>query len=210
VEQSGVDTPSHHDPARPDLPEALRGPRVLLRRLQPDDAAAAWEAIEESRDRLAPWMPWVASLKSADDERAHIARMRERWDRREDLTMGIFEASTGRYLGGSGLHRVDWELRTFEIGYWLRTSAEGRGYARETVQVLTRLAFRDLRAVRVEIQVDPRNIRSLRVPQRLGFVLEGTLRRVKPDGQGRPSDRQVFAVLEEDYRRLPWTAGSPG
>lgn len=191
-------------PNPPEIPETLSGPRVLLRPFDPGDAAAVWEAVEESRERLAPWLPWVGTLRSLDDERAVIARMRARWTLREDLAVGIFDRANGRFLGGSGLHRIDWDLRIFEIGYWIRATAEGQGYITETVQLLARLAFDRLEASRVEIYVDPRNVRSVRVPERLGFVLEGTLRRFKADVHGRPADRQVFALIREDYARLRW------
>jgi RimJ/RimL family protein N-acetyltransferase len=187
-----------------EIPDPLFGPRVLLRPLHPGDAPAVWEAVEESRERLAAWMPWVGTLRSLDDERAVIERMHARWLLREDLTVGIFDRATGRFLGGTGLHKINWDLRIFEIGYFIRTSAEGRGYVTEAVQLLTRCAFDLLRANRVEIYMDPRNVRSARVPERLGFVLEGTLRRFRAGADGRPMDRCVFALIREDYDRLPW------
>jgi RimJ/RimL family protein N-acetyltransferase len=188
----------------PEVPKELWGPRVLLRPLTLRDAPAVWAAIEESRERLAAWLPWVSTVRSLDDERAVIVKMRNRWRLREGLAVGIFDRATGRYLGGSGLHRINWDLRIFEIGYFIRTSVEGQGYVAETVQVLTRCAFHRLQANRVEIYVDPRNVRSARVPERLGFVLEGTLRRVRAGVDGRPADRQMFALIREDYDRLSW------
>ncbi|HYM68609.1 MAG TPA: GNAT family N-acetyltransferase [bacterium] len=189
-----------------DIPEELHGPRVLVRPLRPEDAPETWAAIEESREHLAAWLPWVDQLRSPDDERAVIAHMRARWVLREDLTVGIFDRETGRLLGGTGLHRINWSVRAFEVGYWVRLSAQGRGYVTEAVQLVTRLAFETLSANRVEIRVDPRNVRSRRIPERLGFVLEGTLRRSALDASGTPSDRLVFALVREDYARLPWTA----
>ena len=188
----------------PAIPEELIGSRVLLRPLRVRDAPAVWEAVQESRDRLAAWLPWVNTVHSLDEERAVIAGLRTHWKRRKGLVVGIFDRATGRYLGGSGLQRIDWDLRIFEIGYFIRTSAEGRGYVTEAVQLLTRCAFDRLEANRVDIYVDPRNVRSARVPECLGFVLEGVLRRVRADVQGRPTDRQVFALIREDYDRLAW------
>jgi len=188
----------------PEIPKELWGPRVLLRPLTLRDAPAVWEAVRESRERLAVWLSWVSTLRSLDDVRAAIVKMRACWMRREDLTVGIFDRATGRYLGGGGLHRIHWDLRIFEIGYFVRTSAEGQGYIAEMVQVLTRFAFNRLQANRVEIYVDPRNVRSARVPERLGFMLEGTLRRFRADVNGRPADRKVFALIRQDYERLPW------
>jgi ribosomal-protein-serine acetyltransferase len=186
------------------FPRELRGPRVLLRALDAEDAAAVWAAIEESRAHLEPWLPWVQALRSIEDERADIARMRERAALRTDWTVGVFDPATGRYLGGSGLHRIRWDSRTFEIGYFIRRSEEGKGYITETVQLLSRLAFDGLGANRVEIYVDPRNVRSIRVPERLGFLLEGTLRRFRTGAGHHPEDRHVFALIRDDYLRLPW------
>ena len=82
--------------------------------------------------------------------------------------------------------------------------AEGHGYVTEAVQLLARLAFDRLGANRVEIYVDPQNVRSRSVPERLGFVLEGTLRQFRAGPDGRPQDRQVFALVRDDYLRLAW------
>ena len=177
-----------------DIPEELQGPRVLVRPYRPEDAEALWEAVEESRAHLSPWLPWVHNYRSPDDARAFVMRARARWLLREDLTVGIFDRGSGGFLGGSGLHRINWALRNFEIGYWIRASAEGRGYVTEAVQLLTRLAFEDLQANRVEIRMEPENARSRKVAERLGFVLEGTLRRVAPWPDGQLRDRHIFAL----------------
>jgi ribosomal-protein-serine acetyltransferase len=62
-----------------------------------------------------------------------------------------------------------------------------------------------LEASRVEIRMDVRNTRSRAVPERLGFVYEGRLRRALPDVKARPRDVDVFALIHEDYERLPWS-----
>ena len=188
-----------------ELPEALDGPSVRVRPYRPEDAEPLWEAVDESREHLAPWLPWVARYTDLDYARETVIRCRARWMLREDLTVGVFEREGGRLLGGSGLHRIDWDLRTFEIGYWLRRTAEGKGYMREAVQLLTRLAFDTLEANRVETRMDTRNERSRRVPEGLWFVLEGTLRRSAPDAEGRPRDQHIYALIPEDYHRLEWT-----
>ena len=189
------------------LPDVLRGARVVVRPFRLADGAPLLEAIDESRERLAPWLVWVDGHRSLDDSRAFILGAQAHWARREDLPVGIFDGTTGGLLGGSGLHRIDWALRRFEIGYWLRTSAQGRGYMQEAVRLLTSLAFEQLHASRVEIRMDPRNRRSQRVAERLGYVLEGTLRNCALDGAGLPSDRHIYALIPADYRRLPWARG---
>lgn len=198
-------------PASPvliDVPEQLDGPRVRVRPYRSDDAQALWEAVDESREHLGPWLPWVNSYASADDARVTIARMQAEWLLREDLPLGVFDLASGGLLGGSGLHRINWTIRTFEIGYWLRRTAEGHGYMAEAVQLLTRMAFDTLAANRVEIRMDARNARSEQIPKRLGFVLEGTLRNNTPDAEGQPRDTHMYALIPDDYRRLDWASRS--
>jgi len=191
-----------------DLPDELIGNLVIVRPWEEEDSDDLWDAIDNSREHLEAWMPWVDRYRNPDNALEHTRRSRARWLMREDLSVAIVERATGRIVGGSGLHRIDWKYRLFEIGYWVRRESEGRGYATETVQLLTRLAFDLLDANRVELRIDARNIRSLRVAERVGFVLEGTLRRKFPAPDGTPGDMHVLALLPEEYQALPWSRAS--
>ena len=195
------------DPILIDLPDRLEGERVVVRPWEETDYLDLWDAIDSSRDHLSPWMPWLESTVNPDNALHYIRRARAQWLLREDLPVAIVERATGRIVGGSGIHRPDWTYRLFEIGYWLRQDAVGKGYASETVQLLARLAFDELDANRVELAIDTANVASLRVAERLGFVLEGTLRRRLLAPGGEPTDMHVLALLPEEYRRLPWASG---
>lgn len=184
-----------------DLPAVLVGPRILLRPLILDDAAQVHAAIAASRTHLTPWVSWVERQGTIDQTRDYCVRCAARWLLREDLTFGIFGTDSGRYLGGAGLHQPDWPLRAFSVGYWLRASATGRGYATEAVSLLRQLAFTSLQAQRLELRCDSRNEPSRRVAERAGFVLEGRLRNVVLDSDGELADYLVFSLTPDD-----WTA----
>jgi len=198
------------DPLLIDLPEQLEGERVVVRPWDERDSTGLWDAIDNSREHLEAWMPWVDRYHNPDDALEYCRRSRARWLLREDLPVAIVERGNGRILGGSGLHRINWTYRLFEIGYWLRADAVGHGYTSETVQLLARLAFDDLDANRVELRIDTANVRSLRVAERLGFVLEGTLRRRLLAPGGEPTDMHVLSLLPEEYRLLPWARRKAG
>ena len=183
------------------LPDELIGERVLVRPLRSGDGTVVYEAVDESREQLDPWMPWAKNTKAADDSEVAARRGAAKWLLREDLMVGIWERETGRYLGGSGLHRIDWSVPAFEIGYWIRTSAQGRGYVSETVRLLCGLAFETLAAKRVEIRCDALNVRSNAVPRRLGFVQEAILRSDCRGESGELRDTLIFAMTPEDYVR---------
>src|SRR6266849_5381804 len=178
--------------------EGLRGERIIVRPYRESDAQSLFEAVAESRDHLRPWLPFADEHQTVEESRDWIIHQEANWLLREDLIVGIWEAATNRYLGGSGLHPHDWETRYFEIGYWLRASAAGQGYITEAVQLLTDYAFSALAATRVGIRCAERNVRSAAVAQRLGFVQEARLRnhQMAPDGVLRTT--LIFALTPAD------------
>jgi len=180
-----------------ELPSELRGPRVLLRPYRAEDAEQVFAAIDESRDHLRPWVTWVDNNRTVDDVRDYCIRSQASWLLRTELALGIFDGASGRYLGGTGLHDPDWELRAFEIGYWLRVTAVGRGYATESTRLLADFAVSSLQARRIMLRCDPRNDASRGVAERAGFILEGRLRNVSLTPDGTVSDRLVYAIVPE-------------
>lgn len=119
---------------------------------------------------------------------------------------GLVGASMeGRLVGGLGLHRIDWPLGRFEIGYWRRAGFEGRGLVTEGVIAIARMAFDVLGARRVEIRMDDRNERSWKLAERAGFTLEAVLRFDAATLQGEPRSTRVYARVRgaEEPMALP-------
>jgi hypothetical protein len=69
---------------------------------------------------------------------------------RSELRLHLYLRGTDTLVGSSGLQGIDWEVPTFEIGYWCRTGFTGRGYITEAVLGITAFAFDTLGARRVE------------------------------------------------------------
>ena len=170
--------------------------RLILRCPQPGDGAVVNAAVCESLDALRPFMPRAQSAPSLEESELVCRRAQARW-LREDLALSMFEraadGSEGRYLGGSGLHRILWDVRRFEIGYWCRSGCAGQGFITEAVRALNRFAFDRLDARRVEVRMDGRNERSRRVAERAGFTFEGVLRGDSLTPQGEVRDTCVYA-----------------
>ena len=183
------------------VPERFVGDRVIVRPFTDDDAAPLFAAIQESRAHIQPWLPWADQHQSVDDTVEFIRRTQARWILRDGFGMGIFSRQEGAFLGGIGLDVVNWDVRAFDIGYWVRKSAQGHGYVSEATRLLTTFAFTSLKARRVAIRCDARNTRSKAIPERLGYVYEGCLRRSELDTTGQPFNMLVFAMIPEDYRK---------
>lgn len=184
---------------RPTFDE-LRGQRVLVRPYREADAEDLFQAIIESRDHLLPWLPFAAAYERVEESREFINRCIARWRLREDFVVGIWELATGRFAGGSGLHPHNWSVPEFEVGYWIRSDMEGKGYVTGTVRLLTEYAFQALDAQRVFIRCDARNARSAAVAARAGFTLEGRLRRDSIAYDNTIRDTLVYSMTPDDIR----------
>ena len=180
------------------VPERIDTDRLIVRMARGDDAAALNAAVCESLADLRVHMPWAQTAPSLAQSHADCRRMQGKFLLRDDLAMFMFErradGSEGDFIGGTGLHRIDWTVRRFEIGYWCRTAQQGQGYVTEAVRALTLFAFDTLKARRVEVRMDDGNVGSWKVAERAGFRLEGTLRSDSLNPLGEPRDTRIYAL----------------
>jgi RimJ/RimL family protein N-acetyltransferase len=181
----------------PTFPDHFETDRLLIRAPQPNDGRAVNDAVRESIDELRPWMPWAQVVPSVGETETYVREAALRFRNHEDLPLLLFRTSDGLFVGGSGMHRIDWDVPRFEIGYWVRTSLSGQGYITEAVLGITAFAFEQLEAIRLEIRCDARNQRSAAVAERAGFTLEARLRKESRALDGSLRDTLIFARLRE-------------
>ena len=175
------------------FPEQLLSERLLIRVAKPGDGPAYNAAVVGSLPELAPWLHWatVAPTLEVSEQACRHAHGCFLLD--EDLMAFFFERSSGSLIGGGGLHKADWKLRKFEIGYWCKTGSGGRGLITEAVNAMSEYAMNVLCANRLVLTVDDRNIRSWRLAERTGFVFEGTHRNADFGPDGKLRDLRVYA-----------------
>jgi ribosomal-protein-serine acetyltransferase len=187
------------DPLLIDLPEQIVTARLLMRFPRPGDGPVLNAALVESIDELKPWMVWIQAVPPPAESEAYCRRMVAKVALREDLPMFIFERAghggEGRFVGATGLHRIDWDVPRFEVGYWRRSGCGGQGFIAEAVSGLVAMAFESLAARRVEIRCDDINAASRRVAERNGFTLEGILRNDSLTPAGEIRSTCVYARL---------------
>ncbi len=154
-------------------------------------------------------MPWARSSHLIiEDTEEWIARERARWLAQDtELGFGMFRRD-GAYVGGIGVHAIDWTVPRFELGYWLDDPSVGRGYMQEAVRAMTRACFDRCRASRVEIRCDSRNTRSARVARACGYTLDGTLRAHARGTDGSICDTMIWGMTADDAdaARSAWDA----
>ncbi|WP_456278436.1 GNAT family N-acetyltransferase [Bacillus sp. AK128] len=179
-----------------DFPSEFTSERLLIRMPLPGDGKVVHDAVIASREELKPWLPFAQKDQTVEQVEENIREAHAKFLLREDLRLLVFDKKTGEFIASSGLHRIDWDVPKFEIGYWIDRRYSGKGYMTEAVEAITRFSFDILKARRVEIRMDSRNERSRAIPERLGYVLEGILRNddLAVDGSG-IRDTCVYAMV---------------
>ena len=181
----------------PEVPEYTETERLIIRKPRLEDVSAIYTSVRESLPELSPWLPWATPEYSLQGCEENTREAIAQFITRQNLRYHFHDKETGEHIGCSGLHRVNWNVPKFEIGYWCRTSKVGQGYVTETVRALTKLALENFGAARVEIQCDDKNVKSAQVAERCGYGLEGVSRNHSRGVDGSLRDTRIYAVTQE-------------
>ncbi len=138
-------------------------------------------------------LPWVATDPTPESTELYCRTAQANFLGRKDLPFFIFERATGQLLGGCGLYRTVWATPKTEVGYWLRSTAVGKGIATEAVNAIVAYAFGYLQAIRVELITNEKNTASRSVAHRCQFTLEGILNNERRAPDGRVVNTCVYA-----------------
>ena len=144
-------------------------------------------------------------------ERAQATAMIERaaaaFAAREAIRFALASRAGGAMVGTCTLFAIDAQNRRAEMGYILAPAAWGQGLMHEALTALLDYAFGPLGLHRVEADVDPRNLPSVKTLERLGFVREGFLRQ-RWQVAGEVSDSLFYGLLAPEWaaRRASGTA----
>lgn len=119
----------------------------------------------------------------------------------ESLRLYLFEIGDEefeRILGDVSVYGiVRSNAQTGKLGFKSDESAEGRGFMFEALQKMVKFAFGEMCLRRIEAEVLPENVRSIKLLERLGFRKEGLARKCL-EIEGVREDHFRYAILKED------------
>ncbi len=174
---------------------------ITVRAMVRSDVDPLFEAARESIEDIAPWMDWAHPAYTRDETAAWVEQTIAWWETGEQFPMVIEAGESGRVLGGCGINRIVPEFRMANLGYWVRTSATGRGVATAAVRLCAWLGLAELDLQRLEIIVAVGNVASQRVADKVGAVREGVARS-RLWVRGRSLDAVVFSLTRTELPAL--------
>lgn len=175
------------------LPEEIKSSRITLKKHKLALAETMFKYVDQDRERLTRFLPWVPMIQGVHDERDYIEMTHQKWEDYQMFDYGLFLNEGDVYMGNIGVHTIHWEADRCELGYWILGSFEGRGFMTEAVSALENVLF-DNGFYRIEIHCSGLNKKSSAVAENCHYKFEAKLREHAIEN-GLRRDTLIFAKL---------------
>ena len=175
-----------------------QGKRVRLRGVEPSDAETLFEwNLDSETGRMLEflWPPVSLAQLKAETEAQALKKLED------DSFKWIIEDTAGAAVGAISTHECESRNGTFSYGVSIAPEHRGRGYAAEAILLVIRYYFEELRYQKVTVGVDSFNEPSIALHEKLGFVREGTLRRMKFT-RGEYFDVHLYGMTREEWESV--------
>ncbi len=169
---------------------------IFLKELELDDAEHIFKAIDSQREYLGEWLPFVEFTKSVKDSLDYVNSVVTMPEECKEWQFAVFCGDD--FAGLAGFKGTDRLNMKSEIGYWLKEEFQHRGIMTESVRALIKFGFSELDLNRIQIKCAPENVKSNKIPQRLGFTLEGIERDSELVRDGVFRNANVWSLLKKD------------
>ncbi|MEI7489459.1 MAG: GNAT family N-acetyltransferase, partial [Chryseobacterium sp.] len=122
---------------------------LLLRPVRLEDALEIFSLVDESRDSLRQFLPWLNHNKTVKDSEKFLQSCVLAMEKKNFFTFAIID--NGCIAGIVSYHPIDWTNKTADLGYWVSVNHRGRGLGRWAVSELLKHAFDELNLNRISI-----------------------------------------------------------
>ncbi|MHA1938002.1 MAG: GNAT family N-acetyltransferase [Candidatus Thorarchaeota archaeon] len=158
-----------------EIPTRIETESLIVRKYEKDDGKDLLDLLERNnnRDFLREAADEVDDIKTLDDAEIDVREHAVEWESRKRFVMGIWLKSTGEYVGQIWIEPKQWEVPSFELGYYIDQGYIRKGIATEAARRSLKFLFEDLKAHKVIIITRDTNERSWKLAERLGFTKEG-------------------------------------
>jgi ribosomal-protein-alanine N-acetyltransferase len=177
------------------VPETPDDCRFLFQAVKSSDAEVLVRHLRDIRITRYTYIPHPYTIAHA---RQFIRRAQRLRRLGKGVILNIVDEETGQFIGAIGVMSIDWANRKTEFGYWLAREYWGRGYMTEATRLFITYVFETLKLERLYAHVFAPNIASQRVVEKIGFRLEGVVRRANLH-RGRWLDSHLYSMLRSEY-----------
>ena len=175
--------------------------KVRIRQYKDSDIPFFYEAVIESLPALSLWLPWAHEQYSLHETETWIRNwVPQIWKEQKGCEFVMEAVKSGQILGGCCLEQLDLKNKEANIGYWVRTSATGKGIATQACFLLLQYGFEVLQLDRICVIPSAENPPSIKVAEKLPYERINKV----PNGfqiRDNISDALVYTINRASYKK---------
>lgn len=183
-----------------DIPPSYETDRLVIKKYERGDGKAFFDLFERNnnREELKKHVDEVEAVKTEEQAEIQIREHDAEWVARRRLVLGIWLKQTGECVGQIWIEPRDWDVPSFELGYFIDSGYHRQGFALEASRRSLQFLFDDLHTHKVTIITHDTNEKSWRLAERLGFVKEGHFRENRMR-EGKRIGTLYYGLLKDEY-----------
>ncbi|MQR94574.1 GNAT family N-acetyltransferase [Fictibacillus phosphorivorans] len=168
--------------------------RLILRKVTLDDAKEMFDYLSDSE--VVKHMG-IAPYQTVEAVHEEVEWYHSILKEQTGIRWGITLKNSDKVIGSCGfLNRNGKHFRT-EVGFELNKEYWGKGVAREALEAVVTFGFKHMKLERIEALIEPGNISSQNLVEKIGFVKEGLLRHYEYTC-GKFDDLFIYSLLKSD------------
>ena len=144
----------------------------MIRLIEHTDAEELYALVEENRDYLRQWLPWLDMNTSINDTKRFITKCLQDYAAGKSMVYAII---ADQICGVCGFNSINDSIKAGYIGYWLSRQQQGKGLATSSVTKLETIGFEQLKLNKIEIHAATGNIKSRKIAEGLGYTNTGAI-----------------------------------
>ena len=183
-----------------EIPSSLETDRLVLRIYEEGDGEHLFALLERGNNRelLKEHLDEAKDVLTLEDAEINVRKHAAEWISRERFVMGVWLKENEVFTGEIWIEPKNWEVPSFELGYYIDQGHTRKGIATEAGRRSLRFLFEDLKAHKVIIITRDTNERSWKLAERLGFTREGHHRESSME-DGRRWGLYYYGMLKSEF-----------
>ena len=175
----------------------IKGDRINLRKLRKSDAESIQKHAKDKEISRYTTLPHPYKLEHAQ---YFIKLTHKKMRKKESYEFGIELKGTKKIIGMIGLMNIEFKNKKSELGYWLGKEYWRKGLTTESLGLVLKFGFEELKLEKIYAKVMYPNIASANLLKKNGFKLEGRLRK-NTLKNGKLMDDLIYGLLKEEWKK---------
>ncbi|EAR00325.1 GNAT family N-acetyltransferase [Maribacter sp. HTCC2170] len=152
-----------------------------------------------SQEKLVQFSP--SDIETPSALKKYVETALEQQKEKKSIPFIIFDKRQNSFTGCTRYMNINWQHKVLEIGStWIGREFQGSGLNSHMKDLMINHAFEKMDFEKIEFRIDERNVRSRKAVEKLGGILEGTLRKNVFLLDGFKRNTCCYGILKEEWK----------